>query len=98
MPFRGVYSRLGVKGVENGLDHKHVGSAVFQSADRFGVCGSQISEADIPCRRVVDIRRYRKGSIGRAKYARNEFSLTLPFFFKIISGPACYGSSLRLSS
>ncbi|KFB66985.1 MAG: hypothetical protein CAPSK01_003926 [Candidatus Accumulibacter vicinus] len=63
--FNGKQRRLGVQGVEDGLDQQEVGAAIAESADGFGVGADQFVEAGVPVAGVIDIRRDRSGARGR---------------------------------
>ena len=64
--------RLGVEGVEDGLDQEQVGPAVDQAPRGLRVGGDQLVERDVPEAGIVDVGRERRGPVGRAEHAGHE--------------------------
>ncbi|MNS56080.1 hypothetical protein D3C72_889300 [compost metagenome] len=67
--------RLGVEGVEDGLDQDQVGAALDQAAGGLDVVFYQQIEGDVAVARVVDVGRQRAGAAGRAEHAGDEARL-----------------------
>ena len=53
--------RLGVEGVEDGLDEQHVGAALDQTVCGIGVRRHELVPGDAACPRIVHVRRQRCG-------------------------------------
>ncbi len=66
-----VSGRLGVEGIEHGLDQEHVDAAVDEAPRLLGVCRYEFVEADVAEARIVDVGRDRRGAVGRAHGACN---------------------------
>ncbi len=71
--------RLGVEGVEDGLDQDQVGAALDQAAGGLGVVLHQLVEGDVAVAGVVDVRGDRTGAAGRAEHAGDEAWLVRGF-------------------
>src|SRR5690606_37793185 len=71
-PLHGENGRLGVEGVEDGLDQDQVGAALDQAAGGFAVVFHQCIEGDIAVAGIVHVRRQRAGATGRPEYPGNE--------------------------
>ncbi len=67
--------RLGVEGVEDGLDQDQVGAAFDQAAGRLDVVLHQFVEGDVAVAGVVHVRGNRAGAAGRAEHAGDETRL-----------------------
>ncbi len=67
--FEGVDRRLGVQGVEDGLDHDQIGAAFDQCQGCLAVVVTQGIEGHVALGRVIDVRRQRGGTRGRSKHA-----------------------------
>ena len=68
----GEDGRLGVEGVEDGLDQDQVGAALDQTAGGLGVVLHQLVEGDVAVARVVDVRGDRAGAAGWTEDASDE--------------------------
>jgi hypothetical protein len=69
------HRRLGVQGVEHGLDQQEVGTALEQAPGRVVVVVGERIEADIAVAGVVHVRRDRQGARGRPEHAGAEARL-----------------------
>ena len=67
--------RLGVEGVEDRLDQQQVGAAVDQAARLLGIGRAQLVEGDVAEAGIVDVRRDRRGAVGRPERAGDEARL-----------------------
>ncbi len=68
----GEDGRLGIEGVEDGLDQQQVGAALDQAASGLDVVFHQFVEGDVAVAGVVDVRGNRAGTAGRAEHAGDE--------------------------
>ncbi|MND47409.1 hypothetical protein D3C80_383030 [compost metagenome] len=71
--------RLGVEGVEDGLDQDQVGAALDQATGGLDVVLYQLIEGDVAVAGVVDVRGNRAGAAGRAEHAGDEARLVRGF-------------------
>ena len=78
--------RLGVEGVENGLDEDEVGAAVDEPSDLLAIGDAQLIEADRPEARIVDVRRQRRGAVRRPQRAGDEAAPSVRSF-RLDRGP-----------
>ena len=69
--------RLGVQRVEDRLDQDDVGAAVDQPAQLLAIGDAQIVEADGAVAGIVDVRRDRRGAVGRPERAGDEAALAV---------------------
>ena len=67
-----INRRLGVQGIEHGLDQQQVDAAEQQPARRFQVSGHQLIEADAAMARIVDVGRHRAHAVGGSERAGDE--------------------------
>ncbi len=67
--------RLGVEGIEDGLDEQHVRAAVHQAFGGLVIGLGQLVEGGVAKARVVDVRRDGAGAVGGAQHAGNEARL-----------------------
>ena len=80
-----VQRRLGVERVEDGFDQQQVGAAVEQAVDLFAISLAQIVEGDGAESGTGNIRRDRRGAVGRADRAGDKTR------FAVFGGDACGG-------
>ena len=66
--FYRVNCRFGVEGVEYGFNQDQVGAAFHQRFSGLPIRGHQLVKRDVPKRRVVHVRRNRRGAVGRAQH------------------------------
>ena len=64
--------RLGVQRVEDRLDEQHIGAALDQAVDLFGVGHAQFVERHRAEARIGHIRRHRRGAVGRPERTGHE--------------------------
>ena len=72
--------RLGVEGVENGLDEDEVGAAIDEPLDLLAIGDAELIEADRAEARIVDVRRQRRGAVRRPQRAGDEAAPSVRFF------------------
>ena len=65
----GVDRGLGVERVEDGLDQQQIGAAVDQPAHLLAIGGAQLVEGDGAEAGIGNVRRDRRGAVGRAQRA-----------------------------
>ena len=81
------HRRLGVEGVEDGLDQQDVRPALHQRVGGLVVLFRQFREADVAEARIVDVRRDRQGAAGRPQHPRDEARLVRSAV--LVRHPAC---------
>ncbi|SAJ11799.1 Uncharacterised protein [Enterobacter cloacae] len=66
--FHRVNRGFSVEGVEYGFNQDQVGAAFHQRFSGLTIRGHQLVKGDVPKRRVVDVRRNRRGAVGWAQH------------------------------
>ncbi len=69
--------RLGIQRIEDGLDQDDVGAAVDQTIDLLGIGKAQIIKGNSAKAGIVDVRRDRGRTVGRANGASHETTLAI---------------------